>query len=160
MMLATLVMTARSCFNHWRQSDARHQQNFSLSSKQRKYWFGRRGITEKLLGVLIWKYFAGPEGSLVVPLWGSDGFFRICHDWELKLFHYYFKSLEKQNHLRLLRVTILLLSPDTTFLTHFPHFFAISTFSFSFECVANMMMSPTPLFPEVMAEHNFSNFSW
>lgn len=22
------------------------------------------------------------------------------------------------------------------------------------------MMSPTPLFPEVMAEHNFSNFSW
>lgn len=29
-----------------------------------------------------------------------------------------------------------------------------------FECVANMMMSPTPLFPEVMAEHNFSNFSW
>lgn len=123
MMLATLVMTARSCFNHWRQSNARHQQNFSLSSKQRKYWFGRRGITEKLLGVLIWKYFAGPEGSLVVPLWGSDGFFRICHDWELKLFHYYFKSLEKQNHLRLLRVTILLLSPDTTFLTHFPHFF-------------------------------------
>lgn len=65
MMLATLDMTARSCFNQWRQPDARHQLkllhlllpnnvNIELQSEALRTYF--------LWGeVLIWKCFAGFE---------------------------------------------------------------------------------------------------
>lgn len=92
MMLATLDMTARSCFNQWRQPDARHQLkllhlllpnnvNIELQSEAlRTYFLWGGGFNLKVLR-WIWRI------SLVVSLWGSDGqtdFFAFTTNWRLK----------------------------------------------------------------------------
>lgn len=160
-MLATLVMTARSCFNHWRQTDARHQlkpfhlllNNVNIDWKARTCRATNGSFNLKVLhGTLT--------VSLVVSLWGSDGFFRFYHDWDIQLFLLlYFVARKSDKPMTFTSNNIATFTGYKVIRYNFT-VLRSSTFSLFFECVANMMMSPTPLFPEVMAEHNFSNFSW
>lgn len=104
-MLATLVMTARSCFNHWRQTDARHQLkpfhllpnnvNIDLKSEAAPS-DSRRGFNLKVLHTGLQEYpsschFEGPTDFFF--------FFRIYHDREIKLFLYYIRRLAKETRL-------------------------------------------------------------
>lgn len=107
-------------------------QTLSPSPERRKYWFERRGITEQLLGVLIWKCFTGPEGILIVSLWGSDGFFRIYRDRKKIIFLSYFRWFVKETPLWSVFITVVLHLLDTLFDTVCIFsflFFATSTFS-------------------------------
>lgn len=129
MMLATLDMTARSCFNQWRQPDARHQLklfhlllptnvNIELQSEALRTYFlwGGGGFNLKVLR-WIWRI------SLVVSLWGSDGqtdFFAFTTNWRLKkrrgrkkVFFSYLGWFEKETRLWLYPLTLMQHLPDT-----------------------------------------------
>lgn len=108
-MLATLVMTARSCFNQWRQADARHRlKPFHLLPNDVNIDREKRGTTERHGGSFTLKALHGTlRGSLVVSLWGSGGFFRVRRGCQIKLFLCYVWWLVKETRLWPSRLTVL-----------------------------------------------------
>lgn len=176
-MLATLAVTASSCFNQWRQTDARHQlKPFHLLPDNGNIDWKTRysSATRSVVCLFFLFYLKAPHGSfglaLVVSLWGSGGFppftSTAIGDTSFPLFcpRWWFVKKKRPECDRHVFDQSYLILDGRLIVRISEKVFQLWLFFFSFllvfECVANMMMSPTPLFPEVMAEHNFSNFSW
>lgn len=127
-ILATLVVTERSCFNHWRQTDARHQlKPFHLLPNNVTILIGER---EKKKVVARWHRATYWSFNLKVPHEAlrisplpcvtfegpTDFFFRIQHDWEIKKTNFscmiYVVARKKRPAYDLHVLTLLLHLPD------------------------------------------------